>query len=433
MDKQYYIELYNILTEKIQNSDIEWQDVADLRAKYGIVEARDSVRKGAKFFYEFLEGGWEIKPKGDTIPVSSKEVVTLNADKSETSERTIALDDESQLRDAEYLLRLHNYNPDLFELVTAKNSKWNSGERTLYSSKVTVKPKASEITESNIQTWFEKLDRKYASFSTDEINDINTDYGKGDNLLVLPISDLHFAMRASLLETGNEYDCNIAENLFFYTIKDVMSRINNKSIKLSKIYFTIGGDQSNFDNLSGTTTKGTAQDNACGYFDMLEKLFEMTIMAIDMLANVAPVEVILVNANHDKTVGYMLAQYCAAWYRNDRRVAVDISPAPRKYKVFGKTLFAFAHDADVKQLPSLIPDECRDVWSNVDTTEVFLQHLHKEIVLDEKNNMRIQRLPTISASSAWSNNQGYRSKRQCKSFIFDKEYGLTDVLYTNIK
>ena len=166
---------------------------------------------------------------------------------------------------------------------------------------------------------------------------------------------------------------------------------------------------------------------------MMEKLFEMTIMAIDMLANIAPVDVILINGNHDKTVGYALAQYCYAWYKNDKRVKVDTSPLPRKYVVFGKTLMVFAHDADIKKLPGLIPDEARMYWSDVDMTEVFLQHLHSETVLDEKNHMRIQRLPTISASSAWSNNQGYASHRQCKSFIFDEKCGLTDVLYTNIK
>jgi hypothetical protein len=46
--------------------------------------------------------------------------------------------------------------------------------------------------------------------------------------------------------------------------------------------------------------------------------------------------------------------------------------------------------------------------------------------------MRIQRLPTISAKSDWSVNKGFGSKRQCKTFIFDIEDGLTDVLYTPI-
>ena len=51
----------------------------------------------------------------------------------------------------------------------------------------------------------------------------------------------------------------------------------------------------------------------------------------------------------------------------------------------------------------------------------------------EEYNIRIQRLPTISARSKWCNDKGFNSKRQCKSFIFDKEDGLTDVLYTPIR
>lgn len=39
----------------------------------------------------------------------------------------------------------------------------------------------------------------------------------------------------------------------------------------------------------------------------------------------------------------------------------------------------------------------------------------------------------ISARSKWTADQGYSSKRQCKSFIFDKEDGLTDIIYTPIK
>lgn len=166
---------------------------------------------------------------------------------------------------------------------------------------------------------------------------------------------------------------------------------------------------------------------------MTQKLYTMTIQAIDLLKEFARVEVILINGNHDYVSGVTLANFCAAWYRNGPYVTVDTSPLPRKYIVFGKTLLCFAYDADVKRLPAIIPDECRDVWSGIDTTEVFLQHLHGEAVLTERDNMRVQRLPTISAKSKWANSKGYNSKRQRKSFIFDKELGLTDVLYTPIK
>ena len=42
-------------------SDIEWQDITDERAKYyGNIENRDTVRKGSKLLYEYLNAGWDL-------------------------------------------------------------------------------------------------------------------------------------------------------------------------------------------------------------------------------------------------------------------------------------------------------------------------------------------------------------------------------------
>lgn len=102
-----------------------------------------------------------------------------------------------------------------------------------------------------------------------------------------------------------------------------------------------------------------------------------------------------------------------------------------KYFQYGDTLMMFAHDGDIKRLPQLIADEARNIWSSVTFTDVFLQHLHSEQVLLEENHMRIQRLPTLSARSAWIVDQGYNAARQHKSFIYD-EHGLKSVLYSKI-
>lgn len=257
------------------------------------------------------------------------------------------------------------------------------------------------------------------------------DYTKGDKLLVISISDLHMNLRASVLTTGNEYNCKIAEDIFYKTLTDILTRVS--CYKFKKIIFTIGGDMMNADNLSNTTKKGTPQDCDKHLYDAYENLLRMTITAIDNLTAYAPVDVIHIPGNHDETVGWQFAKVIEAYYHDSEYVTVDSSPQFRKYYTFGNTLFMFAHDADVKKLPKIIPDECRDIWSQIKYTDVFLQHLHSEQVLSEDHNMRIQRLPTISASSEWSAQNGYSSKRQCKSFIYDYEDGLSDVIYTTIK
>jgi hypothetical protein len=187
------------------------------------------------------------------------------------------------------------------------------------------------------------------------------------------------------------------------------------------------------DNLSGTTTRGTSQDCDQLYYDACEKMYSILVTAVDVLSNTSPVDVIYVPGNHDEVTGWKAAKYLAAWFRHDENVHVDCSPLPRKYIVYGKTLMVFAHDGNVKTLPRLIADEAREYWSDVETTEVFLQHLHTEQVLSEEYNMRIHRMPTISAKSDWTVKKGFGSKRQCKTFIFDKDDGMTDVLYTPIR
>lgn len=68
MDKNEFLkeQLY-LLNSKKTNAEIEWQDVADFRSSYyGNLEHRDTVRKGSKMLYEYIDAGWEIKPPSST-------------------------------------------------------------------------------------------------------------------------------------------------------------------------------------------------------------------------------------------------------------------------------------------------------------------------------------------------------------------------------
>lgn len=388
---------------------------------------REYVRKGAVLFEIFDAAGWLCPPNDDVqarTPDVTCKSTTMGADGTLTSELRANVPNEADLRDPEYLLRLHGYDPDRFELVSAKASQWGAGTTPMYSSRVAVKPKQAEPVQADIAEWFDALDRSYVRPEPRRISS----WGEGDKLLVLPISDLHFNMQATIFNSGNEYNCQLAEDVFFHIIADVLER--TERYKFKRIVFTIGGDQMDADSPANTTTKGTPQHCDKHYWDACEQLYAMTVKAVDLLAERAPVDVIYVPGNHDNQSGFKLAKYVDAWFRNDDRVSVDYSPLPRHYYVFGKTLFVFAHDGDAKRLQKLVPDEARDMWSQVDFTEVMLQHLHSEALLTEDCNMRIQRLPSPVARSVWTTEQGYRARRQCKSFVYDEQFGLYDVIYT---
>lgn len=416
--------------------DIDWSEITE---KHSIKLNSDSVRKanGTPFGGSFRSAYFKNKSISSSITDTEKaksaykSEQSINKDGTYTSNKLISIT-EDELKNPVSLLEAHGFDIKDWELVSARNNIWNvyskqDGIQELYSSKIVVKPKEQTIDYDRINEWFNKLDRTY-SLPALKTSD---GYLNGNKCLLIDIADLHLNLQATMFSTGNEYNCEIAEKLFFYVIEDILSKV--EKYNFNKIIFCIGGDMLNTDNLSGGTTKGTPQDNDLLYFDAVEKMYEMTIKAVDILKQKAPVNVIYVSANHDKLSGYKLAKFIEAWYRNDKNVTVDYSPLPRKYVKFGRTLFAFAHDGNIKTLPRLIADEAREYWSDIDTTEVFLQHLHTEQVLTEEYNMRIQRLPTISAKSDWTVNKGFGSKRQCKTFIFDIEDGLTDVLYTPIK
>ena len=59
---------------------LEWQDVADFRSEYiGNLEHRDTVRKGSKLLYEYIDAGWVNEPNDSNIDVNNEElIVSLN-------------------------------------------------------------------------------------------------------------------------------------------------------------------------------------------------------------------------------------------------------------------------------------------------------------------------------------------------------------------
>lgn len=55
---------YDLLVQKQTDPSLEWQDIADFRIEHKkTAEHRDTIRKGSKLFYEFLEGGWIKDPQ----------------------------------------------------------------------------------------------------------------------------------------------------------------------------------------------------------------------------------------------------------------------------------------------------------------------------------------------------------------------------------
>lgn len=64
---------FDLLSNRLDDPAIEWQDVVDLRSEYtGETEHRDTIRKGAKLFYEYLQAGWIKNPNENQIAATAQ-------------------------------------------------------------------------------------------------------------------------------------------------------------------------------------------------------------------------------------------------------------------------------------------------------------------------------------------------------------------------
>ena len=256
---------WNELTEVI-NKELGYEDRPLSETAY-----RKPYSQAKRFYYAgVFDQKPVVAPKTDTIEdlkVAFGAETSINKDGSYSSKRLIEMS-EVQSKDPKYILKAHGFEPNDWEIVSVRNtirqaiSRQNEdGVATLYASYITVKPiKENDLSLEKIDKFFDDLDRNY---SLPEIKRTN-EYLEGDKLLLIDIADLHHNLQATMFTSMNEYNCQIAEKLFFYVINDVLSRTVNYDF--DKIVFVVGGDIANSDALSGTTTKGTPQDNDLHYY-----------------------------------------------------------------------------------------------------------------------------------------------------------------------
>lgn len=361
-----------------------------------------------------------------------KTTTELNADGSQSSDKLLAMSEE-QSKDVNFLLEAHGYDKQVWEITSARNNIWNSyskkdGIMTLYSSKITVKPVSEYIwNEKDIRELFKCLQNEVSSRKPI----VPLQYQDNGQTLVLPIADFHYGLLSDVYSTGNEYNLEIAEVIFNTIIEDVISRVSNR--KFQKVLFIIGNDFINFDNIGGTTTKGTQQDNSGLWFTVVKKAAPLIVSGIDRLATIAPVDVLYVPSNHDLHTMFGIMQTLLAHYRNDKKVHIDDSPLSRKYYKCGNTLLGLSHDLKVKDGLKIMTSEAKDKWSSCEHMIWLLAHLHQQMIYSKEGHLETFRLPTASGWSRWSNSMGYiQSEKKNKAFIIADDYGIIDEINTII-
>lgn len=341
----------------------------------------------------------------------------------------------------ERLLQAHGLETTKWEVVGCTNNYWESqikgGKKiVLYQSKLHAKPIKGGVSTDSIKAIFNELHRaspvrvaEYPKTEQRKMAEVN-------------IADLHLGKLCWHGNTGENYDHKIAKANFEGIVDRICERL--KTLDLEYILFVWSNDFFNSDNEEATTTKGTLQDTDIRYEKLLKIGPQMMVWAIEKFKEIAPVQTFRTPSNHDNVMSLSALIILMAWFREDKQVTVHEDVTPRKYILFGNSLTGFCHgDTEGREskskekasrLASLMPIEARELWGKARFYEMHTGHLHSEQTTNEINGVIVRRISSPTASDTWHVNSGYvGSTRKATTFIYDKEDGIIETIYTPIR
>ena len=250
-----------------------------------------------------------------------------------------------------------------------------------------------------------------------------------NHLLVINPADIHIGKYANHLETGDGYNVEIACERVLEGLQGLIDK--SKGFEVDRVLFCVGNDILHIDNVYNTTTAGTNQDVDGKWWEHFEIALALYVKCVEILREIAPVDVIHSMSNHDYQSGFHLAHALKSWFRNDSEVTFDISVAHRKYYQYGKNLIGLEHGdgAKLADLPLLMAQERPHLWSETTHRYWYLHHLHHKVKhkwLDAKDfiGVTVEYMRSPSGTDSWHSRKGFTGvPKAVEGFLHEKNSG----------
>lgn len=275
---------------------------------------------------------------------------------------------------------------------------------------------------------------------------IKSNYDK--HLFEPSLYDLHFGKLGWNPETRDgHYDYKIAWERGEALVDDLIMKAS--AFNIERILLPWGHDFFNSDHESvgeASTNAGTPQQNEGRWQKMWTMGRKFTIMIVEKLKVIAPVDIVIVPGNHDTQKMFYLGDLLEVKYENDRNVNVQNDPALRKYYRYGNTLLGLTHQVGGKNAPTegrllqMMPNERESRFDFADTQfhEWHVGHLHHSKKDSQPNykdhqGIAIRYMRSPSGADAWHANSGYTGAvKGAEAFIHNFETGLAAAYTSNI-
>jgi hypothetical protein len=257
------------------------------------------------------------------------------------------------------------------------------------------------------------------------------------HLLEINACDLHIG---KIGIKGDEYSIDIARKRMLDALEHLVKR--SSGFYIDQILFVVGND---FLNADGdwpvpSTTKGTPQFNSNKHMEMYRAGRKLLVECINMLIDVARVHVMVIPGNHDRESMMHIGDALEIYFEKNEDVTVDNSMSMMKSYHYGKCLVINDHGdgAKLNDLPGIVSQRYRDVWSEVKYVEVHRGHYHtnkayKMQAVEELNGLTIRNLSSMTATDEWHDMKGFVGNvKKASAFIWNKYNGVQAKLNYNV-
>jgi hypothetical protein len=244
---------------------------------------------------------------------------------------------------------------------------------------------------------------------------------KDGKLLVVNLADAHIGKLSNKENCSHNYDLKIAKEIYLKTLKDLIIKAKKQG-DIEQIWYIAGNDYLTIDTPQNTTTKGTPQDVDTRFSKIFREGRRLLVESIEILKEIAPVHVIVMPGNHDRSAMFHLGDALECWYRNDKNVTVDNEDKLRKYYSYGDNAFGIAHGDTIKQdkLVQMGLVEYGEKWGVAKRRFWFVGHIH-HLKCQNYQGQEIWTFPSVSGSDDFHQANGYvGSTRTALAMIFGK-------------
>lgn len=241
-------------------------------------------------------------------------------------------------------------------------------------------------------------------------------------LAVYPFGDPHFGMQAWAKECGENFNLKEARRI---TLAAVDRLVQTAPPAETAILLPLGDFFHMNDQTNTTPGHKNQLDVDSRYIHILQvgiETFRYCILrALEKHQNVI---VRFVSGNHDPQSIWALAFTIDAYFENNPRVSVDLSPAKHWYYRFGKVLIGSTHGDTTKadQLSGVMAADRSEDWGMTKHRYWLCGHVHHSSI-KEYPGVTVETFRTLAAQDAYAAGYGYRAGRDMRCIVYDIQHG----------